>query len=418
MKKIILILNILAIAIGTLQAQQIKRWTLSSNGKTKNADQFRVSWTAGSCPGCTVLHPPIDTAPYLRQGFQQPAFNGNSPDCPPLTPNFNIVPMASAACGTKFDFEYTGTAVPNLEYVWDFGVDAFPRTASAANPLGVFYTSPGLKIIALKVQRGNCVESRARTLNILPNQVGFATTAAVTDVKCFGNASGAIKLTASGGTGAKTFRWSNGSTAQELSNIRAGRYFVTAMDANGCTFILDTTVKQPTAPLAIRDSVNKEGCKDYKDGSIHLTASGGTKPYRYQWGANANNATTAEVYNLVSGSYSVTITDTNACRLDTIVLVGIKCNQRLGFQLYDVITPNGDGKNDTWEVATILNYPNNELFIYNRWGQLVYTTKGYRNDWAGTNQDGAELPTAAYYYIFKLNDDKQTVWDGSVSILR
>lgn len=419
MKKLIIILTILVSAINYVEAQQIKRSTLTSIGKLKVAEPFRVSWTAGSCPGCNVLHPndPPNTG-YLRQGFQQPTFNGNSPDCPSLTPMFSINTATTPTCGTKFDMEYKGVLVPNLIVEWDFGADAVPQTSNQLNPTGVFYTTSGLKIVTLKVSSGvSCVESRARTVNVANNQVGFWGKANITNVKCRGDKTGAINIIPLGGFGAKTYKWSNGATSQNLAGVTGGRYTVTATDANGCSFVMDTAINQPAIGLGFTSVVIAETCKDYEDGSIELTPTGGTKPYKITW---ATGATTTNISSLIAGQYKFTVLDSNNCRLDSSVVINRRCRGQdtSKFKVYDVITPNGDGKNDKWVIATIEKYPDNELFIYNRWGQIVYTTTKYRNDWAGTNQDGEELPTAAYYYIIRLHDDKNTVWDGSVTILR
>ncbi len=69
------------------------------------------------------------------------------------------------------------------------------------------------------------------------------------------------------------------------------------------------------------------------------------------------------------------------------------------------LSPNGDGKNDTYIILNIENYPANYLKIYNRWGDLVYEAEPYINDWDGTNNTGksflkSELPTGAYFFEF------------------
>ena len=415
MKKIIIFLTILVFAINATEAQQIKRSTLTSVGKLKVAEPFRISWTAGSCPGCTVLHPntPANSG-YLRQGFQQPTFNGNSPGCPSLTPTFNINPITSPTCGTKFDMEYSGITVPNMTVEWNFGDGAVPQTSNDLNPTGVLYTTTGLKIIILKVSSGACVDSRARTVNVTVNQIGFVAKATVTDVKCRNDRTGVINLTPAGGFGTKTYRWSNGALTQNVSNLAAGRYYVTTTDANGCSFLLDTVINQPSAVLSYTSIITQETCKDYEDGAVELSVAGGTAPYQVNW---ANGATTTTISSLIAGQYPVTILDSNNCRVDTSFFIARRCRDTLK-TIYDVITPNGDGKNDKWVVANIEKYPDNEMFIYNRWGELIYTTKKYLNDWAGTNQNKEELPTGAYYYIIRLNDADNTVWDGSVTILR
>ena len=417
MKKLIVILFITAFATSIVVAQQIKRSTLTSVGKLKVAAPFRVSWTAGSCPGCNVLHP--DNPPnsgYLRQGFQQPPSNGNSPNCPPLTPTFTINPVVTPLCGTKFDFEFTGTTVPNMVVEWDFGTGAVPQTSRDLNPAGVIYTTTGIKVITFKVSSGTCSDSRARTVDITNPQIGFRITPVVTDVKCRNEKSGSINITTQSSSAARTYRWSNGATTQNLTNVLAGRYSVTATDANGCVTSLDTVIGQPKSELSFTSIVTPETCKDYEDGQIQLNVSGGTKPYKLSW---SNGATSSNISALIAGKYTVAILDTNNCRIDTAFVVNRRCRTDTSmFQIYNIISPNGDGINDTWVIANIEKYPNNELFIYNRWGQLVYTTKAYIGNWAGTNQDGKDLTAGAYFYVVRLNDDKNTIWDGSVTVLR
>jgi gliding motility-associated-like protein len=71
-------------------------------------------------------------------------------------------------------------------------------------------------------------------------------------------------------------------------------------------------------------------------------------------------------------------------------------------EIYNVITPNQDGKNDLWIIECIDLYPDNQVDIYNRWGSLLRHFDGYNNTsvvWDGTNKQGELLPDGTYYYI-------------------
>jgi gliding motility-associated-like protein len=420
MKKIILFLITIAAFLNQIEAQQIKRATLSSAGSTKVAAPFRISYTAGSCPGCNTLTKAGTGS--IRQGFQQPPNIENNPSgCPPLTAVFNILPIITPSCGTKYDFEFNGATVAGATFEWDFGEGAFPRRSTQLNPMGISYAAAGTKIIGLTIRKGACSDSKARVLVITPAQIGFGIAPlSIANAKCRGDQTGSIKLSITGGSGTKTFRWSNGATSQDLTNLAAGRYTVTATDGNGCISVLDTAVGQPAAALSFRDSIKKEDCYGYLDGAIELTVSGGTRPYKFAWD---NGQTTSKIGGLAAKRYAVTISDSNSCKIDTAFIVPLRCavdsskKNKTGF-VYDVITPNGDGLNDKWVVNNIDQYPNNELIIYNRWGQAVYTVKPYKNTWTGTTDDGKELPAAAYYYLIKLNNDKNETWAGSVTVIR
>ena len=88
----------------------------------------------------------------------------------------------------------------------------------------------------------------------------------------------------------------------------------------------------------------------------------------------------------------------------------------------NTITPNDDGLNDVF-VFDILaqnpnDYVNNEFVIFNRWGDVVYESKPYNNDWGGTNQNGKPLTEGTYYYILRLDFASGLILKGDVTILR
>lgn len=82
----------------------------------------------------------------------------------------------------------------------------------------------------------------------------------------------------------------------------------------------------------------------------------------------------------------------------------------------NVITPNGDGINDTWVMKNIEQYPNNELNIFDREGRLVFTTIGYDNSWNGQS-NGNPLPEGTYYYSLTIDSGK-TKRTGFISIVK
>ena len=82
----------------------------------------------------------------------------------------------------------------------------------------------------------------------------------------------------------------------------------------------------------------------------------------------------------------------------------------------NVMSPNGDGKNDNWVIKDINLYPNNNVTVYDRGGRVVYTKHGYTNDWNGTLR-GAPLAEGTYYYTVQL-DPKLPVIKGYITILR
>lgn len=77
-----------------------------------------------------------------------------------------------------------------------------------------------------------------------------------------------------------------------------------------------------------------------------------------------------------------------------------------GITIPNVFTPNGDGKNDTFEIIGLPLYTTNEISIVNRWGSPVYEKKGYQNDWTANG-----LSDGTYFYILKIRDTASaTTW--------
>ena len=114
-----------------------------------------------------------------------------------------------------------------------------------------------------------------------------------------------------------------------------------------------------------------------------------------------------------SGWYYLLVEDFDGCLgYDSIYVV-------VGVKPYEAITPNGDGYNDTWTPLDIESYENSLVQVFNRWGGLVFESKGgdsYTNPWDGTNE-GKELAVGTYYYIIDLNtgDEPQA---GPITIIR
>lgn len=89
----------------------------------------------------------------------------------------------------------------------------------------------------------------------------------------------------------------------------------------------------------------------------------------------------------------------------------------------NTITPNDDGLNDVLIFDIIANnapdhFPDNEIIIFNRWGDIVYQAAPYNNDWNGQNDEGKELPHGTYYYILRLDISAGEIIRGDVTIIK
>jgi gliding motility-associated-like protein len=156
--------------------------------------------------------------------------------------------------------------------------------------------------------------------------------------------------------------------------------------------------------------------------TLHAEATGGTGNYKYEWEPvslllNDTSGTTQTVSLKKDTIFIVTVTDkvTGCIASDTIkIYIGPGEGLDDCIVIHNVITPNGDGLNDTWIIDCIENFPDNSVQIFNRWGDRVNNFTHYDNTaqvWKGTNYDGNFLPDGTYYYVLRIKNLKtRTGW--------
>ncbi|MDY0141860.1 MAG: gliding motility-associated C-terminal domain-containing protein [Bacteroidales bacterium] len=207
----------------------------------------------------------------------------------------------------------------------------------------------------------------------------------------------------------KTFLWSNGQIGDAAANLHAGKFLVFAADKYNCTDTIEVLITQP-------DSINpniiltEPSCSNVYDGAIEVSPTGGTPDYYYLWD---NGDSIDKITGIREGTYMLTITDANDCSF--IYYIDLPETEYC-ISIYNTITPNNDGVNDTWIVENINRFPFNKVWIFNRVGNEVFYTENYQNDWDGTF-NGKDLPEATYYYIIDLGTGKDLI-KGHVTIIR
>lgn len=259
----------------------------------------------------------------------------------------------------------------------------------------------------------NVTDDAGCTDNLNAN-VGVAnaitSSADINSVTCNGGADGNITVTAAGGSGNYSYKWTDGSIGATRTGLSAGNYVVRITDViSGCADTSTYSVTQADS-LKINATVVKDTCLPGYDGKISLVVTGGVSPYNYLW---SNGSTGDQLMNLAPQDYSVTVTDAKGCTASkTYTVAETDCDFRLN--IHDVITPNGDGKNDLWVIEGIEYYANSIVQVVDKWGDLVYERRNYDNSFNGVNsKTGAALPSGTYYYIIKLNEPNKTGGDDT-----
>jgi PKD repeat protein len=223
---------------------------------------------------------------------------------------------ASASVGTNvlcFGAS-TGTATVTAtggtgpySYAWTGGQTTATATGLAAGTYTVTVTDAN-----------GCATTASATVG--QPAAALAATETHVDVLCFGNSTGSVDLSVSGGTSPYTYAWSNGAATEDLSGLGTGTYTVTVTDANGCTTTASATVSQPAAALVGAPSNSGSLCAGLSTANVLSNASGGTPAYTYLW--TPGNITTQDLSNVGAGTYIVTVTDANGCTATGSTTIG------------------------------------------------------------------------------------------------
>lgn len=243
------------------------------------------------------------------------------------------------------------------------------------------------------------------------------------DSVCYGINSGTLTLTGYTGqitgwqysvnSGATWTTITNTTSIQPISNLTQTTLYQSIVKSGICPVATSST---PTITVLPLPTVNAGTDSTIVTGqSVTLNGSGTGIPL---W-SPSTGLTNATLFKPVATptattNYILTVTGTNGCVNSDTVLITVIIAVFNGI-VSNYITPNGDGINDAWYIQDIQNYSDNEVFIYNIYGNQVYNKKGYTNDWKGT-YNGSELPDGTYYYVLKFNNSGKVI-KGSLDIM-
>jgi gliding motility-associated-like protein len=238
--------------------------------------------------------------------------------------------------------------------------------------------------------------------------------ASISDALCYGYSDGSIASTVIGGTTPYAYTWDNGDNTSNTTGLSAGVYYLTVVDSNNCQLVDSFMVSHPDSLWASIDSplnFHDHHITYYggSDGSIDLEVTGGTTAYSFDW---SNGETSEDLSGLEAGVYEVTITDAQGCTYS----IDMELLEPFDLELPTAMSPNGDGKNDTYFIRGLEAYPNNKLIVTNRWGNIVFQQEDYQNDWDGVNEKGKNLPEGVYYIIIEI--DGEDTLNGFVELRR
>ena len=226
-----------------------------------------------------------------------------------------------------------------------------------------------------------------------------------------------------------TISWSHNGQGSILNGSTINPTYASSLLDAGKTVVLTMKVEACTTPITAQATYNvvvyqlpvapvSAGVDDTISlgSSIELKAQG-SSILTWNWSPSTtldNQYISSPVASpLETTKYAVKAVHLNGCiSRDTVTIVVLKDYNLI---ISNLMTPNGDGKNDTWGIGNIENYPGTEVIIVNRNGEIVFEDANYSNNWDG-KFNGKDLPDATYYYIVKFaTSDK--VYKGAVTLL-
>lgn len=213
-----------------------------------------------------------------------------------------------------------------------------------------------------------------------------------------------------------TYLWNTGSNSSNIYVKDSGinTYQVQVWDGDGCTDSVSTEVTMIEMPVPIIFSNHDSICFGT---TLNLEVSGGDN---YLWN-NGSNSNLYVVKPIKPMLYSVTATNSfngTDCSADTSIFVYAKnCNTLF---VPKAFTPDGDGLNDEFGPVGEFNLEYYEMYIYDRWGKLVFSTTNPNENWNGKDANGNEFPTGVFTYIIKAKAPESEPYElaGTVHLIK
>ena len=283
---------------------------------------------------------------------------------------------------------------------WDFG----NGTGSTIEDPVVLFDNVGTYEVQLSIlSQGLCTDTIIQTVEVYPLPDSTITNLG-DSAFCDGDS------TILRGEDGLSYLWTTGDSTQFLTVTVEDFYGLTVTDSNLCVNSSEVFIEVWPLPEA-------EAGNDTTISLGQTTILNGSGGEEYMW----DPPTFLDDFMLQnplsspdsSIQYTVLVTDSNGCQNTDSVLITVLIDYL--FTPSNLVTPNGDGFNDTWFVENLVDYPACEVLIFNEFGEIVFQEREYDNDWAGDFQ-GSRLPDGTYYYVITC-PDAAALYKGHVTIL-
>ncbi|MCB0431159.1 MAG: gliding motility-associated C-terminal domain-containing protein [Flavobacteriales bacterium] len=314
-----------------------------------------------------------------------------------------------ASCGGICDgttsVTITSQGTPPYTYIWSNGCDQTSCTAVCAGTHTVTITD------------GNgCIDVATTTVTEPVPVVSSVTT---WDETC-GNCQGAASVSASGGIPGYQFVWDSGNTSDNQDSLCQGIYYVTVTDSHGCqvidTGVVNNIIVDPAAdflPDPVTVSIMNPVVNFIDKSSNAIT-------WFWDFGDSTTSTNTNPTHVFAdTGCYLVSLFIENQYGCHDTIRRTVCVKDISAIYVPNVFTPNKDGVNDYFTVGSY-NYCQFEMYIFDRWGNLIYSTTSLAG-WDGTANGSTEIAQEdVYVWLIKAQDCNGEQWKrvGRVSLIR
>jgi Cohesin domain/SprB repeat len=317
--------------------------------------------------------------------------------------NFNANNIGGATAGSgKMAFVWTNnqnapgntSTLPNGA---SFVKLRFIATGNIGSSTPLSFTNSIATMMVIHQNNSQAVPGSTAGSFIIDNNTTISASAFLQTASCAGPGTGAIDLTATGGTGALSYQWSNGATTQDIFGLQAGTYSVTINDASGGCPLVKSFEVMPPAAMSLTANVTDMLCPYFANGAIELLVNGGEVPYSYQW---SNGRTQRIIENLNEGNYTVTVTDGAGCTSTASFEVE---NNNFISPVVMVTNASNAGKNDGSLMMTSINGGTGPFsFLWNNGATTMNLMDLLPGDYVVTITDGVGCQHVFGYEVFGL----------------
>lgn len=259
--------------------------------------------------------------------------------------------------------------------------------------------------------------------NLLNMNAPTFTNVSSTGLKCFGDNTGTISVSATGTAPILQYEVKPNSIVDisgNFSNLTSGIYTLIATDINGCS---NTSIVQINTPSQLKfDTLRyvSEKCGINAEAFIYTSVSGGTGAKIYK--LYPDNITSMDgIFSNIkhAGTYTVTVSDANNCSAYTSLNIEEKicCDNLI---IPNAFSPNNDFHNDEFKILNAQGISIKDFIIYNRYGSIAYKAQNTTYGWDGKT-NGLDADIGTYYYFIKytcISTGKEYLIKGDVTLVR